>query len=380
MSEIFKIEKPAEHRVEIIRKKTGRQAFEEMYQEKEKLPENIIKIIEKILEGKKIKPKEQSLVSKFRSQWWKEKYGVSFEQSYWGWGKTRIKKRNAEKLAELEKRGKDRFFVDFLRVISDFLERMRRLDVSEMKLASDNLKKQYPKHSAEIDALFVVPSKEIFNIKQLPTEWIVNATKAVYQNKDKNEIRRFWERFRVMREIFGKKFKEVEKKGVTGQVAMMRILNELGFDTTLATPEEDAYESTDLWIWMPTDLVGGKEDFPIVEMGIPVQVKTVGREETTKKVGIAQDDIIHYPAIQIFSEKLPRNADVFVSAEQLDSVPHIAETVETKEKRAGKKVFALRVKIPYRQDFVDLDTGKPTKKCVGEAKKEFEKICNILEK
>jgi hypothetical protein len=302
---------------------------------------------------------------------------------------SKIRERVQKKLMESEGTKDDRLLTDILKGASamlDIIDKNKRwLNESEVAYLKDGWKKQHPESASEIENLFYLfPTWFIKREKgRSPADLCVRMTELVYRNADKSEaMKKFWERYKVIRTVFSKKehlkkktidrMALAEKEGIVGQAAAVHLFNKLGFGTSMATPEEDAYESTDLWVWMPTDLIDEKEDFPIVEMGMPIQVKASCRKELTRKVEITQDDSIHYPAIQISSEKLSKDASIFISSEQFNGMPHLAETVDTKEKRIGKKVCALRVKIPYRQDFVDLDTGLPTQKCIGSAREELE--------
>lgn len=293
-----------------------------------------------------------------------------------------MRKKAEEKLAKLEKGGADHFSVDIFKVISNLLGRRDKagkpIDASESEHLREDLKKQHPEYSTEIDALFVLFHSEIFNIKHLSTEWLVRATEVVYQSKNSIRIRNFWDRFRAIREIFGKKFVKAEKMGVTAQASAMHLLNRLGFETSIASPEEDAFESTDLWIWMPTSQVGGEEDFPVVETGLPIQVKSSKKVEKINKIRTTLSDTVHYPSAQISSGKLPRDESVFVSSEQFNNTPHLAERVETKEKRTGKKIYALNMEIPFNKDFINLNSGVPTQKGVESARQAIERTKKVL--
>jgi hypothetical protein len=138
----------------------------------------------------------------------------------------------------------------------------------------------------------------------------------------------------------------VVRRGVVTQVATFRIFKELGFTPVLSHPEEDAFQSIDLWS----------------DAEHPVQVKSTSEE----KPDVVATDEISFPGVEIkrgnalehFTSKLFHDAQKFKMR---------VEAYRKASKKENLKGYF--VVVPYAK--VDFITGEPDRELVESVRRKL---------
>ncbi len=177
-------------------------------------------------------------------------------------------------------------------------------------------------------------------------------TKFIYQVKDKDAARHFWEE--AADRLKGTGFEsELEgfKRGVVCQVAVLKCLDKLEQKSRLATPDEDMFNATDLWL--------KKES-------IAIQVK--GRKKLPGLAFISQEEVsfpaiehegneaIHYIMVRDTEHETER---FFAKIERLAEIKH-------------RPVKGFMIYIPEEM-LENKDTGEPSEELFWAFKDEFYK-------
>lgn len=192
------------------------------------------------------------------------------------------------------------------------------------------------------------------------TEFQFTATDYIAQNAENREylqaLRRSFERIATAKmgtESAAKEKIDASWRGLLGQVATFHILGKLDLHPTLAHPEEDAFEKTDLHCELPTQ-----------KASVAIQAKH--RQQLTRTT-LTATKTIRYPAVKMKHEQ----TEVFASSTDVEGTPHLTQSVSSKT-RPGVKVIAISVHI--HPEGCDPITGVPTEETVEGCRKQLERV------
>ncbi|MCD6471013.1 hypothetical protein J7K86_00565 [bacterium] len=194
-----------------------------------------------------------------------------------------------------------------------------------------------------------IENKKFKEIMRTLTEWQFMATHLmIYAGKNRKFCENFWSKYGEIYRLFSKDNPRGHKKGIIGQVAVYRIMKELGLNPRLSHPDEDAFEKTDLWVYYPKE-----------EKNIAIQTKYTSR---VKKPIFISTDEINYPAI-LQQEK---EKNMYFAHKDIEEMFHLKQRCQKKNEKG------FYVALP--DGSVDNLTGQPKEWILEEIKKEFDRI------
>ncbi len=305
-------------------------------------PKNIHPLVEKFINGEQQSSHEQSLLDRAINKWWLDKYGFSFtsttarnevlqrkydpqkskEAHALQWDLLQaIKESNEEKIEQLKKSYQEEYpdqmeTIEVIFGIRDFLEKAIQI-TDERKTSKEKISKNKFRDLTEYQFLF--------------THFLVQ------NNKNREFLDLFWNVATEIAEKMNAKIKlDILRRGQISQVAVYRIVQELGQNPKLAHPDEDAFEAIDLW----------------ESADKAIQIK--GWEEEVPAV-FNVDEIV-FPAMQVDNGKHKKS--LYNSAEHFQSKNTIfrAKLKEYGE-RLGKEFSGYMLAVPYSK--IDFINGEP---------------------
>lgn len=308
-------------------------------------PEHVQVLVKKWLNGESLK-NEGGHFAKAQCKWWYEKYGFPFANKV-ARDEVLIRKYNPEntkeahslqwdllhailvsddkKVGELKKKYQEEYpdqmeAVEVIFGIKDFIEKSRNLNLKHKELTGKE----------KIDAY-----RDITEYQFLFTHFVIQ------NHNDRKFLELFWN---IAEEIARKMGAEREinmlRRAQVSQTAVYRIMEELGENPKLSHPDEDAFESVDLW----------------ESSEKAVQIK--GWEEQVP--AIFTSDEISFPAIRA-DQKM--TSKFYSSAEYMGKKNTIFRAkIKEYGDRLGKHFEGYMLVVPYSK--IDFVNGEPAPELV----------------
>lgn len=305
-------------------------------------PQKICHLIERVNNGELLDSSEQSLLQRALNKWWFDKYGFSFnniparnevlqrkydpqkskEAHALQWDLLQaINQSDQEKIEDLKKKYQEEYpdqmeAIEVIFGIRDFLNKAIEVD-TERKTSKNRVEKSKFRNLTEYQFLF--------------THFLVQ------NNKDRGFLNVFWdvattiaEKMNAEREL------NILRRGQISQVAVFRIIQELGQNPKLSHPDEDAFEAIDLWE------SGDKA----------IQIK--GWDEEVPAV-FNTDEVV-FPAMQVDTTK--NKGKLYGSVEYFKSKNSIFRAkIKEYGDRLGKEFDGYMLAVPYSK--IDFVNGEP---------------------
>lgn len=209
------------------------------------------------------------------------------------------------------------------------------------------------------------------------TKWYYQASNFLIENKgNKNKIKDFWLKVRQIIftniEISNSQRKqemfESLRQAVASQVASFYIFKELNESVSLSSPEEDAFQESDLQIKDIVSELSGK--------GLKSKVRRILNLQVKRVRGESFDPLLVETAsltTEVINSKFPTEAvDYFISLTTPSRKKQFSVKCQDLAEKKGKPVKGLYLFLPEKA--YDANTGKPNKKVIAEIYKQFEKI------
>jgi hypothetical protein len=237
-------------------------------------------------------------------------------------------------------------------------------DQVEFNQKYDQWKKEfeerYPEHKEVVDVVFGV-GKYAQKVECLDKEkkikgdkkeffldlcsWMHQATQLLIEKgQDKNFASSFWKTYREIFDTFYKNDQTREGiiRGIVGQAGVFRTLERLGLKPSLASPKEDAFEKTDLWVKVPE-----KDESFAIQTKYSLSLKEPMIESTEE---------INYPTVKAET----KDKTIYLSSQHMQEISRLKESVTKRAKLENKKVLGLFIAVPHSN--FDPETGVPSEK------------------
>lgn len=320
------------------------------------------KIIRKIERGEKLNPEEQKTFSSERSYWWKDKYGFPFDESRKDPNnKSKViiareevlmrKYATPEELKEAISLQNDLFKA----VQSDNEEEIGKIKARYLEKYPGQLEgieiilgiKDFIKKSLFIDSVHgkqlsreekefkLKTFREITEYQFLITHFLINSGG---DTDSKEYLGNFWkatEKIAGDADPKGEYLKRMQilRRGIVGQVASYKLFERLGFDPKLSHPEEDAFQSIDMW----------------TEENDAVQVKSTYQNTPE----LLKTDYVSYPAITMKTQ----DQEIHVNEKYAKTYSQLKRSLSEISREKHKKMRGYVMVIP--NSMIDFVTGEP---------------------
>lgn len=234
-------------------------------------------------------------------------------------------------------------------------------DAEKFRELKEFYKDRYPENIKEIEVVFglrefLVKQKEVDKIREKRkhgerelsvhdqlrdlAEYQFLITDYIIQNKERNDLERFWRLGEEVASRFGSKAQfEAMKRGILGQCAVLNLLEKLGKKPHLSMPAEDVYNAIDLWVG--EDEAAQVKSTMFVEKPILIKADRVSFPAIVTEGG----QELHY-----YSEKMFHENAIFRAK------------IEKYGKRIGKKIKGYMFIIPYSE--IDQVTGQSSSRLI----------------
>lgn len=312
-------------------------------------PSHIQPLVEKVLSGQHLGSDEQSVFSKAQNKWWSDKYGFPFSNAR-ARDEVLVKKYNPKldgeahkfqkelleaiqigdegKIMDLKKKYQEAYpnqmeSIEVIFGIRDFLEKSKTLN-------ADNHKKRRYKQLNHEETMSLV--RDLTEYQFLFTHFIIQ------NNKDREYLDIFWKVGEAMAsKINSSREFNILRRAQMSQVAVYRILEEIGDNPKIAHPDEDAFKAIDMWedSQKPIQIKGWREEVPAV----------------------FSSNEISFPAMQVDDEGKIKSK-LYGSVEYMKShdIKFRAKLKKYGEK-LGKELTGYMLAIPYSK--IDFVNGEP---------------------
>ncbi len=322
--------------------------LDELESDMEAFPEEIRQIVRKVIDREHIVTEEQRKFDIANSKWWQEKYGFPFTkkdarnevlnrkynpEKVEGARRLQrelmeaIKVSDEEKITELKNKYQEQFAdqmeaIEVIFGVRDFIKKSKELseDTDKTKFSREEYKDRV---------------RDLTEFQFLFTHFLVQ------NNKDREFLELFW---RVAEAIAGRvgavRELNILRRGQMAQVAVYRIMEELGDSPKLSHPNEDAFNAIDLWETSekPIQIKGWNEEVPAV---------------------FTTDEVV-FPAVQIDVKNKRR---LYNSAEYFKSQNMVFRTkVKKYGHKIGKDLEGYMLAVPYSK--IDFVNGEPAQELV----------------
>jgi hypothetical protein len=350
------MEKPKEMFVKIENKENPmRHLAQEVLGDKNLFPEECRPALNKFVQGERsVLAKDPQFFSKIKF-WWQDKYGFPFD----------MKEAREELL--LRKYGSPESVQEISILQNNLINALAGNDEDAIK----KIKKEYTeKFTDQIEGVEVIfglrdflirqqyinarresgysINKEIF--KEL-TKYQFLLTHYIAQNsQDKEFLEKFWgvaenlaEKTKTLRELHAMRL------GILGQVATYKILEKIGKNPQLSHPQEDAFESIDLWM----------------EKNTAIQVKS---GKYVEEPAVLESENMAFPLVSVSKGKCAQyyNEKYFNETQRFKAkISKYGETI-------NRKIKGYLLVVPTHK--IDFVTGEPAEEVVEFFKEKIAKI------
>lgn len=237
------------------------------------------------------------------------------------------------------------------------LERLRRL---ALELCASSV--EYSDQIEFVEATFAFIDSLInnsiarphFRDEKAKMDWFRSLTQDHYlitdmliNVSDKNCIMSFWTLLSSIAHKIGldREFHRI-KHGIVSQVAVYKLIKALGQNPHLSHPDEDAFDSLDMWI----------------DNQVALQIKGGGDTNFPEIFEIEESDLLAFPSssINLSGQTITIASKYYQYSQQMLAKKHKFE------ERTGKKIRVLLITIPYSQ--IDPDSGEPSEQLIAQVK------------
>ncbi len=313
-------------------------------------------VLEKAFGGKTLSRQESAVVNTCKEEWWFESYGFPYD----------MKKERRMTIRRKHMPSQER--IESKHIEEGLLNAYKSKDEVKIKEMRDTYQEKYPDQLEGVMALLdFIPfleteqaldalrkegkgfTKEMGNLIENLTQYQFLLTDFIANNSDdKGFLTLFWNTIEQMSSDTGH-FRAFLKarRGVMGQVAAMKIFEEIGEHPKLSHPKEDAFRSIDGWI----------------DTTHPLQVKAYDGSQPN----LLETDSVAFPAVI-----MERNQEVaYLNSHLASEMNKFQMKVSRYKEILGKDLKGYLMVVPFGEfDFV---TGEPSKKVVDFFKKKFMK-------
>lgn len=174
-------------------------------------------------------------------------------------------------------------------------------------------------------------------------------TEYVCQNKDISDLDNFWEIAKtIAQQNDALNEFEILKRGILGQVAVLKILEAIGEQPRLSSPSEDAYNSVDLW---------SLHD-------VAIQVKS---SQAIENPAILEVKHLTFPLIEVKDENLTR----YYSEKYYHDASRFKTKIDRYAQKTKKNIKGYMLIIPF--DKINPINGEPSDELINFFKNNFKK-------
>lgn len=183
-------------------------------------------------------------------------------------------------------------------------------------------------------------------------KWQRDATEFMVENKNSETYLRYFRKIfnQIAKNSDFKKEADGLKAGLLGQVELWHLLKEAGFNPKLASPEEDAFRQTDIWLELPNKQIA-------------LQIKK--EKSAPKQPLIKSTEEITYPAILMKIE----GAEYYFSTRDIEQMLRFKRNCKKLSEEKHSDVKGLYVILPEGE--TNPITGAPSEKMIEAFKKEI---------
>jgi len=311
-------------------------------------------VLEKAFSGKTLSKAETATVSKCKEEWWFESYGFPYD----------MKKERRMTIRKKHMPSHER--IEAKQMEEGLLHAYKSKDEVKIKEMRDIYQEKYPDQLEGVMALLeFIPfleteqaldalrkegkgfTEEMADLIENLTQYQFLLTDFIANNSgDKEFLTLFWNTIQQMSSDTDhlREFLRV-RRGIMGQVAAMKIFEEIGEHPKLSHPKEDAFRAIDGWI----------------DTARPLQVKAYDGSEPN----LLETDSVAFPSVVI-----ERNQEVaYLNSHLAAEMNKFQMKVSRYQKILGKNLKGYLMVVPFGEfDFI---TGEPSKKVIDFFKKKF---------